>query len=286
MKKVVVGGVPEHFNLPWHLAIEEGLFKAAGIDLEWVDFPGGTGAMCQALRNKEVDIAVLLTEGIVADIIKGNPSKIISSYTDSPLTWGIFVSAASDYQKIDDLEGKTYAISRFGSGSHMMAYVDAQMRGWSTEDLKFKVCGGIEGARVALKDGSADLFLWEQFITMPLVQSGEFRLVGRRMTPWPCFAMAVPETILSKEAEALTKIVNIIRKSADDFEHRLDALHLIMERYGLTYEDADSWYFNTDWSDKNHLTPQILEQVMGTLLELDRIDHKVDSALLTHDLNK
>ncbi len=31
-----VGGVPEHFNLPWHIAIERGLFAKHGVDVEWV----------------------------------------------------------------------------------------------------------------------------------------------------------------------------------------------------------------------------------------------------------
>ncbi|NNM17841.1 MAG: ABC transporter substrate-binding protein, partial [Croceitalea sp.] len=42
MKKVKIIGVPEHFNLPWHLAIEEGAFEARGIDLVWTDIPEGT----------------------------------------------------------------------------------------------------------------------------------------------------------------------------------------------------------------------------------------------------
>ena len=35
-----VGGVPEHFNAPWHLAKQKGAFLAAGIELEYVDYPG------------------------------------------------------------------------------------------------------------------------------------------------------------------------------------------------------------------------------------------------------
>ena len=27
MKTIRIGGVPEHFNLPWHLAMEEGNFE-------------------------------------------------------------------------------------------------------------------------------------------------------------------------------------------------------------------------------------------------------------------
>ncbi len=40
-----VGGVPEHFNLPWHLAKETGLFAKHNVDVQWTDVPNGTGAM-------------------------------------------------------------------------------------------------------------------------------------------------------------------------------------------------------------------------------------------------
>ena len=93
MTTLRVGGVPEHFNLPIHLCIEEGLFAEKGIHVEWVEFPGGTGAMNSALRNDEIDVAIILTEGIIKDIANGNPSKIIQNYVSSPLHWGIHVAA-------------------------------------------------------------------------------------------------------------------------------------------------------------------------------------------------
>ena len=70
-----LGGVPEHFNLPIHLAIENGAFEKAGIDLQWTTFKGGTGQMTKALREGEVDACILLTEGIIKDIIAGNRLK-------------------------------------------------------------------------------------------------------------------------------------------------------------------------------------------------------------------
>jgi len=118
MQTIKIGGVPEHFNLPWHLTIEEGAYKEKNIELLWNDFPGGTGAMCEALRNKDIDIAIILTEGIVKDIIDGNPSKIIQTYIQSPLIWGIHVGYNSDYHSIKDIEQTSAAISRYGSGSH------------------------------------------------------------------------------------------------------------------------------------------------------------------------
>ncbi|NNK75246.1 MAG: ABC transporter substrate-binding protein, partial [Maribacter sp.] len=80
MKEVRIIGVPEHFNLPWHLAIEEGAFEDRGIELQWTDIPEGTGKMCQMLQNGETDLAIILTEGLVKSISEGNPAKIVQEY--------------------------------------------------------------------------------------------------------------------------------------------------------------------------------------------------------------
>jgi sulfonate transport system substrate-binding protein len=118
--KIRIGGVPEHFNLPIHLAIENGDFAKKGIEIEWTTFKGGTGQMTRALRDDEVDVCVLLTEGIITDIIKGNLSKIISQYVTTPLIWGVHTAANNDLQHHSDIYAKKYAISRFGSGSHLI----------------------------------------------------------------------------------------------------------------------------------------------------------------------
>ncbi|MBC8111728.1 MAG: ABC transporter substrate-binding protein, partial [Verrucomicrobia bacterium] len=35
MKKIRIGGVPEHFNMPWHFAQQNHVFEEQGIDLRW-----------------------------------------------------------------------------------------------------------------------------------------------------------------------------------------------------------------------------------------------------------
>ena len=138
MKTLQIGGVPEHFNLPWYLTLRDKEYTKEGINLRWKDYPGGTGAMCKALREKKIDMAVILTEGIVRDIINGNDCKIVQVFVKSPLIWGIHVADSSDYKKVKDLKGTKAAISRFGSGSHLMAYVNALKHDWDTEeDLNF-----------------------------------------------------------------------------------------------------------------------------------------------------
>ncbi len=88
MKNLIIGGVPEHFNLPWYIALRDKKFTEKGINLRWKDYAGGTGEMNRALREKEIDMAVILTEGMVRDIINGNESKIVQVFVKSPLLVG------------------------------------------------------------------------------------------------------------------------------------------------------------------------------------------------------
>ncbi len=270
--KITVGGVPEHFNLPWHLAMETGLFDKTGISVQWQDYPGGTGAMAKDLRTGALDVAVLLTEGIVADICKGNPSKIVQTYVASPLIWGIHIPAHSNFKTVDELEGKRFAISRYGSGSHLMAFVHAQQRGWKPEDLELVVVNDLNGARESFRQGEADGFMWERFMTQPLVDKGEFRRVGECPTPWPCFVIAVREELIQMQLAALQRLLSVINQASKDFMKHPDAAQLVTERFGIQPEDAATWFRHTRWSCGEHLSVPALEQVMQTLAQLRIIE--------------
>ncbi len=275
-KHLVVGGVPEHFNMPWHLAIESGFFGNFGIDVEWHDYKGGTGAMCKDLREKKIDVAVLLTEGIVADIIKGNDCKIVQFYIKSPLNWGVHVNASSPYQTIADLENTRAAISRYGSGSHMMAYVMADDMGWNLNDLNFDLVSNIDGGRKALDEGSSDYFLWEKLTTKPYVDNGEFRRVGVCPTPWSSFVIAVRNDVLENSEEHIDALLEAINQSCRQFTKRPDAEEVVAWRYGLKLEDVHEWYLDTEWALDSEIDTAHLKLVQERLLQLGRIDHKVD----------
>jgi ABC-type nitrate/sulfonate/bicarbonate transport system substrate-binding protein len=177
MTGLKIGGVPEHFNLPWRLAIEERLFEEIGLELHWSDMTGGTGQMIKGLQTGSIDIAVLLTEGITKSILDGLPAKIVNIYVNTPLRWGVHVPVHSSYNSISDLENGTFAISRYGSGSHLMAMVHAKQAGWDVSKLKFNVVGDVYGGLWALENKEADGFLWEKFTTHPFVEQGKCRFV-------------------------------------------------------------------------------------------------------------
>ena len=273
MKTIKIAGVPEHFNLPWHLAIENGDFEKENIDLQWTDVPEGTGKMCQMLRDGETDIAVILTEGIVKDIVAGNPSKIVQVYVESPLIWGIHVAAKSNYKTLADLENTKVAISRLGSGSQLMAYVNADNQGWKTDNLQFEIINTIDGAVEALTNGTADYFMWERFMTKPLVDKGIFRRIADCPTPWPCFVIAVREEVLEKNPAVISKILAVINQTTQEFKDIPSIDKTLASNYHQKIEDIQEWLSLTQWSQKP-LAAEMLNKVQNQLFQLKIIDKK------------
>ncbi len=283
MKTVKIAGVPEHFNLPWHLCIENGEFEAVGIDLQWTDVPEGTGKMCQMLRDGETDIAVILSEGIVKDINAGNPSKIVQVYVESPLIWGIHVAANSNFKTLSNLENKKVAISRLGSGSQLMAYVNANNQGWNTENLKFEIVNTIDGAVESLTKGEADYFMWERFMTKPLVDKGVFRKIADCPTPWPCFVIAVRNEFLEKNEGSVELILEIINNTTQEFKEIPSIDRTLASKYHQKIEDIREWLRLTKWSQKP-LDEKMLNKIQNQLFELKIIDKKGTFAELVKNI--
>ncbi|MDY8136310.1 substrate-binding domain-containing protein [Aquimarina sp. 2201CG5-10] len=274
MFRIKIGGVPEHFNLPWHLAIENGNFLEKGIQLDWIDYPGGTGAMSEALENKDIDIAILLTEGIVKEIIEGNTTRIVQTYIGTPLIWGIHVGAKSKYTDLSELKNTKAAISRYGSGSHLMAYINAQYQNWDTTDLQFEVVKNLEGAIKVLTHEEADYFMWEHFTTKPLVDEGTFRRVADCPTPWPCFVVAVREDVLRTNKNQIQSILEVINTITSDFKEIPDIDKTLANRYDQRLEDIQKWLTITEWS-QSQIDDNILQEVQDQLFKLDIIDKKI-----------
>lgn len=112
---------------------------------------GGTGQIISRLVNDEIDVAIALTDPLLAGIAKGSSNgayKLVGSYLMTPLNWAVVTGKDSKYQNIADLRGTAMGISRIGrlvvnfgiifpadsriflrSGSHTMANVMALQHG-------------------------------------------------------------------------------------------------------------------------------------------------------------
>jgi ABC-type nitrate/sulfonate/bicarbonate transport system substrate-binding protein len=274
MTKIRLGGVPEHFNLPIHLANENGTFKQSGIEIEWTDFGGGTGEMTKALRNEEVDVCILLTEGIIFDIINGNPAKIISEYVSTPLCWGIHTSVNNPITEYSQIYNKQYAISRNGSGSHLMAQIDANGQGIVLQENQFDIIKNLGGALSSLEKLDTDVFYWEKFTTKPYVDGGLLKRIGEFPTPWPSFMVAASDAVLATHPNKIVTLLDIIHDSCGRFmKNSGTVIPKVAERYQLKLQDAENWFHRTEWATDGWVSDKMLESVIYNL-KLARILEK------------
>lgn len=284
MINLKVGGVPEHFNYPWYVTLKNKAYKKHNINLRWQDFHGGTGQMCKALREGTVDIAIVLTEGIIKDIAAGNPSKIVQTFVKSPLIWGIHVGANSKFKTISDLEHATIAISRFGSGSHLMAIVNAHNQGWDVDKLKFKVVKNLQGGIDALTAGTADYFMWEHFTTKPYVDDGIFRRIDDCPTPWPCFVIAIRNEVLENNFDAVKNVLDEINKVTCRFKD-IDNIDIILaNRYEQKLEDIREWLQITEWNSKNFYFSGDIDKIIDKLQLFKIINKAIEHKTLLYKM--
>ena len=275
-----IGGVPEHFNLPWHQGLIDKSFEQLGVKLEWVEFKGGTGVMNAALRESSIDLAVMLTEGIVYDIIQGNPSKIIAQYIETPLQWGIYTGINNPLNNIEAIYSHKFAISRQGSGSHLMPLINAANNNKKIEEHQFIVVRNLEGALQSLSNLESDVFYWERFTTKPFVDRKILKYLGKSPTPWPCFVIVARNEIILKYADLLNKIIANVLHLAKDFKESKNSIDNICKRHYLKEKDAIKWMGETQWSTDGKVADNTIHSVIkaltsASLIKLD--DYKISS---------
>ena len=262
-------GVPEHFNLPWKQALKKDLFVKAGINLVWETAYGGTGAMCNALREEETDMAIALTEGAISNIQRGLDAKICSFFVDSPLLWGVHAGAKSDLT-LRELQNKgQFAISRFTSGSHLMAFMYMKNLGVNSGDLKFNTIQHLKGAIEDLSVNPNQLFLWEKFTTKPCITAGQFKRVDEIATPWPAFSIIASNDLLENHEKALKTVLKIVQQEAKKLAaNPKNTIELIAKEYHLPLADSKEWFSTLKWSTSTQADLSALDFVAIILDEL------------------
>jgi len=154
-----------------------------------------------------------------------------------------------------------------------MAFVNAENQGWDTNKLQFEIINTLDGAIDGLTEGRADYFMWERFMTKPIVDKGIFRRVDDCPTPWPCFVIAVRNEVLENDKDALEEMLNVINQMTASFKDIPNIESVLAKRYNQKEEDIKDWLKITEWSQKK-LDKNTFDKVLDQLFELNIIDKK------------
>lgn len=280
--KLSIGGVPEHFNLPWQLAIEQQIFSTNNIDVSWQYYKGGTGEMVSALKSGELDLAILLTEGFLSAAANGLDALIVKEYISSPLVWGIFTGEESAVSSVYDSYAKRIAISRLGSGSHLMALIHAEQRGESLSNYSLIEIKSLQGAVDSLTKNESDIFYWEKYTTKPHVVSGELRSIGEFSAPWSSFLIVANRKSYETKKELVLQTISLMEQQCKKFVVNKNTIGELQARFSMSATDAQTWLLQTIWNTKPTIRKQgllnaasALQKISTDFLQLPKLENLV-----------
>jgi sulfonate transport system substrate-binding protein len=261
---IKIGGVPEHFNLPWIQAFEQNKSQSLGAEISWNFFPGGTGAMTQALSNGSLDVAILLTEGYMAAFQKGLKAKIIQCYIESPLQWGIYSNKKN--QVLFDQATKI-AISRKGSGSHLMPLIHAEQQGVMLQENQFVVVHHLDDGIKSLSE-DCDYFYWEKWMTQPFVDQGLVNKVGEFSAPWSGFLVVATQSCIDQNSHIILKIIEMIQEQVKLFIADDQSPSIIKKKFHLNIVEAKEWIGQQRWNLNHDISRLGLQNAHAALTQI------------------
>ncbi|BGP18416.1 hypothetical protein JCM10213_001663 [Rhodosporidiobolus nylandii] len=270
--KLRIAYVPEHFASP--------LLQLAAKDetIELVPCPSGTGQIMSAIKAGEVDLAIALTESLIAGIAKKTAEfKLVGTYVTSPLNWAVVVGKESKYQKLEDLRGERIGISRIGSGSQVMASYMGLRENWvdkdgKVEEIPFEVLDTFKNLRDGVNDGRAAAFMWEWFTTKPYLN--EVRFIGSVPTPWHSWVLVAPPRTTAPDSPLrpilqhfLTNLTSSIQAFDAKDAREGSSKEFIKGHFGYPEEDVQAWLKQVSYpeGDVREVDRGMVEKTLKTL---------------------
>jgi NitT/TauT family transport system substrate-binding protein len=151
-----VGGKPLFYYLPLTIAERQGFFKAEGLDVEILDFPGGAKAL-QALIGGSVDLVSGAYEHTISQQAKGqNIEALILQGKDAGIVLGMSKAKAAQYKSGKDLKGMKIGVTAPGSSTNMFVNVLLAKDGLKPDDVAIIGVGATAGAVAIMKRGEID----------------------------------------------------------------------------------------------------------------------------------
>ncbi|KAJ2500424.1 hypothetical protein GGH96_002752 [Coemansia sp. RSA 1972] len=197
--------------------------------------------MMRRLEAGELDVAICVTEGLVAGI-NNNAIRLFGTFVETPLPWAVSVRVDAAYATLDDLAGSAvFGASRLGSGSEVMARYMASQFEWKHEP-DVRVVGDIRALVNGVQTRTIDAFLWERTTMQRHYSQNEVRYLGTVRPPWPAFSYAAQTQFIQANGQRLCAFMQWAQSAARDFMSNVEQnSSFVCERFGYAQEDVKEW---------------------------------------------
>ena len=226
-------------TLPWAVALEKGMFKEAGLDIDGITAGSGGGTSLRNLLASDLPVGEVSTSVVLAAAKTGMKLKVI--YTASnhvgELAWA--AKPDSGIKSIHDLVGKKIAFTNPRSTTEMVVRYALKK-----ENLADKVeavpLGGLGPALTALAQGAvAAAPLNDPRMT---THPNDYRILFYAWQYYPQFSWAVgvtTEEFARAHPDILRKIVAVHRKAVDYiYAHKEEAAAVYAKIWNVEIEEA------------------------------------------------
>ncbi len=154
--QIGVGGKPLFYYLPLTIAERNGYFKAEGLDVEILDFPGGARAL-QALVGGSVDVVSGAYEHTITQQAKGqNIEALVLQGKYAGIVLGMPKAKAAAYKGPADLKGMKIGVTAPGSSTNMFINILLAKVGLKPDAAAYIGVGATAGAVAIMKKGEID----------------------------------------------------------------------------------------------------------------------------------
>jgi ABC-type nitrate/sulfonate/bicarbonate transport system substrate-binding protein len=151
--------VAQNFGfVPLNVGVDEGFFKAQGLDIKEFDFAGGAKQQ-QAVLAGGIDIAISggTDMGFIA---KGSPITGIAAITTSAKFFGFIAGDDPNLKAIADLKGKKVGVTTAGSTTKWMVDQLNRSQGWGANGaIPVAIGGALSTELAALKTHEVAAFV-------------------------------------------------------------------------------------------------------------------------------
>src|SRR5256884_7963319 len=189
---------------PVIVALEQGLFKAEGLEVEYVPFRGGPDLL-KAVMAGECLIGITGSTDILVFREAGSPIKMIATHTEGN---HFTLNAAPDVQKVGDLRGKAIGVTRAGATTWVFARMVAKKEGWDPDkDVQVVGLGGLDAQLAAMARKEIAAYVWGDGGAVTELQ-GKSKVLLRldSVTPkWISQIQYASEDAIRKQADTIQK---------------------------------------------------------------------------------
>ncbi len=133
----------------WPLAKDAGYFDKEGVSFDLTYIQGSSTAIA-ALLARDLNVASVAGSAVVGAQAAGQDVVMVAGF----LNQAVFRVMSRELQSIDDVKGKTVAVTAVGNADYFTWQTIIGLKHWGTDDVKFVNAKDVAGQVALLQQGS------------------------------------------------------------------------------------------------------------------------------------